>query len=505
MSLLPLEPKKISKAEAISRLWRLPNLTYKLHATQLDMYNKLYTSSDKIIVVACSRGWGKSYALLTIAIELCLKKPNAIVKYLAPTAKDLKNIVLPNFRQIMEDCPKDIRDSIKYKAQDGKIVFELNGSEIHLAGAEKGNAEKVRGVTADLCIVDEAGFCDDLDYIVKSILFPAITRGSGTKDKKILMASTPSKTNDHHFIQYMKDYEFKNKLINYTVYDNPRLLEAAQDDGYPDVKSYVENVIAAQYADGINSTAFKREYLCEIVTEESDAVIPEFSQKDVQAKCVRAWEKPGHYDAYVSMDIGYKDLTVVLFAYYDFQNAKLVIDDELSLSGIKMLTDNLADEIKKKEASNFVNKYTDELQKPYLRVADNNNPILIQDLSIKHGITFKLTDKDDKDAALNNLRMLIKTGRVIINPRCTTTISHLKGATWNRARTSYARSPDHGHYDAVDAMSYLCRNVNFNKNPIPVEGYKDNYHYIESIEKTNQTPFEKRIQEMFKPKLRRRR
>ena len=476
----------------------MSNLTYKLHATQLDMYNKLKESNDKIMVVACSRGWGKSYALLTIAIETCLKKPHAIVKYLAPTAKDLKNIVLPNYRQIMEDAPKDIREKIKYKPQEGKIIFEMNGSEIHLAGTEKGNAEKIRGVSADLCIVDEAGFCDDLDYVIKSILFPTITRGTGSAGKKILMASTPSKTLDHDFIKYMRDHEFKGKLISYNVYDNPRLLMEANENGYADVKTYVENVIAAQYPDGTNSTAFKREYMVDLVTEESDAVVPEF-KKELQDKVIKEWKDPSHYDMYVSMDIGFKDLTVVLFGYYDFHAAKLVIKDELSLSGTKMLTDNLAYEIKQKEMQ-FVNRMTGEPIKPHLRVSDNNNPILLQDLVVKHGIAFTNTAKDDRDAALNNMRMLLKSERIIIDPKCKVLISHLKGAVWNKARTNLVRSPDKGHYDAVFSLMYMCRNVNFSKNPYPAAGYNSNYHYNQDNNQPS-TPFETFVKNAFTPKL----
>lgn len=497
-------PQKPNKAQAIQQLWLMSNLTFKLHATQLDMYNRIQNSDDKIMVVACSRGWGKSYALLTIAIETCLKKNYAVVKYLAPTAKDLKNIVLPNFRQILEDCPKHLRDKIKYKQNEGKIVFEHNGSEIHLAGTEKGNAEKIRGISADLCIVDEAGFCDDLDYIVKSILFPTITRGTGSKGKKIIMASTPSKTNDHDFIKYMRDYDFKGKLITYDVYSNPRLMKDAVENGYSTVQEYVENVLAAQYTEGINATAFKREYMGEVITEESDAIVPEF-KKELQVEIIKEWVEPSHYDVYTAMDIGMKDMTAVLFAYYDFKNAKLIIKDELALAGSKMLTDNLAYEIKKKEQVTFVNKVLQAPIAPYLRVADNNNPILLQDLAVKHGISFVKTDKDNKEAALNNMRMLLKAGKIIIDPKCKTLIAHLKGGVWNRARNSYARGADDSHYDFIDALVYLCRNVNFNRNPYPADGYSHYTHHVNNQPSKAETPFEKYVQNAFTPKYRRRR
>lgn len=497
--------KKLTKQQAIAKLWELGNLTYKLHSAQVDMYNRVKTGDDIIWVIACSRGWGKSFALLVIAFEFALKKKNTIIKYAAPTAKDLKSIVMDNYRKIMEDCPAQLAKQIVWKVQENKIIFP-NGSEIHLAGVEKGNYEKLRGATADLCIIDEAGFCDKLDYIVKSVMFPMIARGKGdVRSKRLIMASTPSKTNDHDFIQYMRDYEFKNKLVRYTINENPLIPEQAKNSGYDDVEKYIDEVIAAAYTQGRNSTAYKREYMTDIITEEDDAVVPEINDKEVYKNVVQTWANPSHYDLYVAMDIGFKDLTAVLFGYYDFQNAKLVIKDELVLSGTKMLTDNLAHEIKMKERQ-FENKFTGELIKPHLRVADNNNPILLQDLSVKHAIHFSATAKDNADAALNNMRMMLKSGKIIIDPKCVNLLAHLKGAVWNKARTSFARSPDKGHYDFVDCLSYLCRNVDFNRNPFPKDSYSPSNHHINNqVNKENLTPFENFVKQTFTPKLNRRR
>jgi Terminase large subunit, T4likevirus-type, N-terminal len=493
----PAIPRKLTKTEAIAKLWDMGNLTYKMHSAQVDMYKRIQEGDDIIRVIACSRGWGKSFALLTIAFETCLNKPNAIVKYAAPTAKDLKSIVMDNYKKVMEDCPKKYADKIKWKVQENKIVFEHNGSEIHLAGVEKGNFEKLRGATADLCIIDEAGFCDKLDYIVKSVMFPMIARGKGDiRAKRIVMASTPSKSNDHDFISYMRDYEFKEKLVKYTIHENPLMEFQAKNSGFATTQAFIDTVILAPYPDGVNSTAYMREFLCIIINEDDDAVIPEFSKKEVQDLVIREWTEPAYYDAYISMDIGFTDLTVVLFGYYDFQHAKLVIKDELVLSGNKMLTDNLALEIKMKESSNFYNKYTGEGIKPYLRIADNNNPILLQDLSIKHDLHFNATDKDNKEAALNNLRMMLKSGKIVIDPKCKVLISHLKGAVWNTARTSYARSPDKGHYDACDAICYMCRNINFQRNPFPNNSYSPSNHYINPTTNNAETPVEKAIMGM---------
>lgn len=245
---------------------------------------------------------------------------------------------------------------------------------------------------------------------------------------------------------------------------------------------------------------------CDVVTEEEDAIVPEFHKKELQEKIITTWKEPTHYDGYVSMDIGFKDLTAVLYAYYDFASAKLIIKDELILSGTKMLTDNLAVEMKMKESANFIDVFTGAVKSPHLRVSDNNNPILLQDLAVKHGISFMPTAKDNFEAALNNMRMLIKQERIIIHPQCKTLIAHLKGAIWNKARTGFARNAsDKSHYDCVASLIYLCRNVNFSHNPFPKESHNSNYFYNNNQSSQPSTPFEKFIKETFTPKFRRRR
>lgn len=207
---------------------------------------------------------------------------------------------------------------------------------------------------------------------------------------------------------------------------------------------------------------------CEVIRDGDLTVVPEFT--DEAAKdIILEWPRPPFFDSYVSMDIGFKDLTVVLFGYYDFENAVSVIEDEIVIQGPKMTTEFLAEEIARRENRLWTSTITGEFNKPYLRVSDNNL-IVINDLHRLHGLLFLPTKKDNKDAQINDLRMLVSSAQIKINPRCKTLIQHLKSATWNNKRTEFSRSADNGHYDAVDALLYFIRNVDRNKNPYP-KGY----------------------------------
>jgi hypothetical protein len=127
----------------------------------------------------------------------------------------------------------------------------------------------------------------------------------------------------------------------------------------------------------------------------------------------------------------------------------------------------LAHAIKEKEIATWRNPANGEVRKPFIRISDNN-PIVLNDLQVLHGLTFLPTAKDNADAGINYLRMLISQKKIIINPRCKHLIMHLKYATWNKSRTDFERDPDTGHHsDFLDALRYLVRNVNFHKNPFP--------------------------------------
>ena len=471
----------MSKRQAIGILWNKGVLVWKLSRVQKELYDAYINSAHKTIVWNCSRRLGKSFALCCIAIEKCLQKPNAIVKFIAPSQKHVKTIIRPLMKEIMKDCPKELRP--EFKTIDNTFRFK-NGSEIQLAGTDGGHADSLRGGNCDVAIVDEAGFCDDLKYVVRSILIPTTTTTKG----KIILSSTPPKSPDHDFEFYRKDAEFKGNYILKTIYDGI---------GDRITIEMIEDIIAEL---GEDSSDFQREYLCKSVTDQESAVVPEFTE-EVQEASIKVWPRPPYMDFYVGGDIGFKDLTVFLLGYYDFRAAKLIIEDEIVMSGRKMTTAFLAQELRASEQRVFMNPITKDVQPPYLRVCDNNL-IVINDLEVLHKMTFLPTAKDDATAALNNMRIMLKEGRIIINPKCKTLILHLKNATWTKSRKTYERSPDAGHYDAVDALKYLVRNIQQNKNPYPAgfgKGFGDNW--FSNKEDPKVTKELQKVKSWFEPRV----
>jgi PBSX family phage terminase large subunit len=464
----------LTKKQAIEKLWRLGNLEWKLRGIQKDMRRAIVDNPDSQTVFLVSRRSGKSHVLCTVATETCIKTPNSIVKYVCPKQKMVKTIVRPIMRVILEDCPLDVMP--EYKEADKKYVFP-NGSEIQFAGSDAGNIENLRGGFSQLCLVDEAGFVDDLDYAVKSVLSPTTKTVNG----KIVLASTPSRSPDHEFMSKFVDRaDADGTLIKYTIHDNPMFTE-----------DIIQKTIK-EYTGGYNDPQFRREYLCEIEVDSETKVVPEYTS-ELEKDIVFIPEIPSHYDIYVSGDPAARDLTVILFGIFDFMRSQLVILDELVMGGknTHITTQEIADGIRRKEKLLFTNSLTGEVKNPHLRVMDNNNLILIHDLFQEHGLQFLPTAKDNKDAQVNKLRMWLKQGKLIIHPKCLNLRYQLKMARWKVDGNNNRKGFEHigessdgklkaNHCDAVDALLYMVRNVDINKNPYPVDYFdlKGNNVYV---------------------------
>ena len=449
--------KKVTKSDAIQELWNRGELKYKLKGKQVDLYEAFKQANDDINVICCSRRFGKSYILFMLAVETCLKKEDAVVKYACPTQKQVKEIVRKIGRTLLEDCPAHLKP--EWKEADKLFVFP-NGSEIQIAATDNGNIENIRGGAADLCIVDEAGFCTDLVYAVDNVLAPT----TDTTDGKVILASTPNpKDPTHEFnMEYVLPRQEAGTLVKFTIYDSPMISDERRQK------------IIDRY--GIENPRFRCEYLCEVAVDPERLVIGEFTPEK-EAEMVKEVDVPEFYDSYVAMDIGFKDLTGILFAYYDYLKGQLVIVDEFVTKGSGVTTDKLAEIVKEYENKHFMDK-NGLLIEP-TRISDNNNPILLQDLLMLHQMQFMPTKKDNKDAQINEVKMRIKQNKIVIHPRCINLIYHLKSAKWNKKRNGFERVRDNkeagllgGHVDLLDALIYLVRNVSLLKNPYP-DGYFD--------------------------------
>lgn len=425
--------------------WSRGELTWKLHGTferpgQLKIDEAFSLSDGKLFVADCSRQLGKSTWAAIKCIETAIQKKNARIRYATAFLTDLEQFIIPAFDFVLEDCPEGLKP--KWNGQKSEWRFP-NGSKIRLVGLDR-KPNGLRGNKLDLVVLDEAGYIARLGYIYRNVLIPATTH---VKDAKILMLSTQPETPDHDFTMFCDRAEAHGAYVKATIYDNPLLSKHQIDE-------------IAEECGGYDSTAFKREYLCMRVVEEGRAIIPEFDyQKHVKLPIKDIYTN--YWIRMQSLDSGVRDMTAWLAGYYDFHRATVVIEHEFAIKGHEVTTPRIDELIREKEAQ------FPEYKNTYLKIADNNNLILIQDLGTVYNQHFAPTSKDELHAMVNKVRVWFRTNRIEIHPRCEKLIGALKAGIWDKRRKEFERSVLHGHYDLVASLVYFIRNVPETVNMVP--------------------------------------
>lgn len=464
----------ISKSRAQIALWFKGNLSWKLHAGQQKIETLYKAVRKKLFVANCARRFGKSYWLVTKAIECAIKCKNKYPRIViaSATVKNLENFIMPSFRAVLEDCPPEIWAGWEtgYMSSRRKFIF-LNGAEISLAGLDK-DPDGGRGAYCDLYIVDEAGYVDQLAYLYSSVIAPMTLTRPGAK---IILASTPSNTPEHEFKGFCQRAVVQKAYVELNIYQNPMM---------------TPELIEEAKAECLTESDWLREYCCQHVVDKNLAIVPEWLP-EYEAIIARPEYFP-HLDRYEAMDIGVKvDLTAILFAYWDERNSYVYIEDEAEINGPTMTTPALNYLIRDKEKELWP-----DMPPPYRRIADNNMPIILQDLGYLHDMHFSPTSKDELHAMVNELRHMVKAGKVLIHPRCVKTITCLKAGIWNKERKAFSRSANLGHYDHLAALVYLIRNLDKNRDNIP-RVYKREDSAFRQKEKKEQRQLEKSIESIM--------
>jgi hypothetical protein len=266
-----------------------------------------------------------------------------------------------------------------------------------------------------------------------------------TTDGRIILASSPPTSPAHALVGYVEQAEARGALVRRTIYQVPHVPREKADE-------YIAE------AGGPESTTARREYLAEIIVDESEAIVPEFARNRDRIVCEVA--APKFRDWYCAADFGFSDLTFAIWAWYDFASARIVVEHEYEAQGTSGL-----------EVGHAVRQIEREHEiEPRARVADAPAQLLadLAHPTLGPGVAFGPAIKDDADAALNRLRTEIQIGRIAINPRCKRLIAHLEYGVWaTKERRTFARHDGFGHYDAIDALKYLLRIVDRRKNPTP--------------------------------------
>lgn len=500
-----------------NELWLRGELAWKLHSEQLAVYEEVRESDSSRFVLEIARRWGKTWLLGTVAVETCLQSPGCRVVYGAPTLKHLEEFIIPTIEAICEDAPPECRPA--FNRQTGHYSFP-NGSYIHLFGADdKRKANRGRGPGAILAIFDECGFTPILKYVLRSVLKPQLLhtrRKKGTFHGRTLLGSTPAEEPDHDFTEIAERAEAQGSYARRTLYQNPRLTpEQVQQFLEDDAKE--EGLVVEEY---VRTDEFRREWMAERFTNKLLVVMGQDWEvsREKSFRLYKETRRPDFFDGMTVLDFGGNDPHAALFGYWHFERALLVVEGELLLRDGQN-TDELQQALKAKEAELWgtskwagtlralqLPEYFDSVpdwlrqrlddeapQQPFVRWCDNDIQ-LARDLHQLHGVAFIPTAKDNKELQVNNLRVMFRAGQVAIAPHLSNLDRHLRGTVWKNEKRQDYRRKNGEHGDLLDALIYMGRNVNRQRNPMPAD-----YFAVQRLKpvETKQQQVDKALAERF--------
>lgn len=468
---------------------------------------------DDVWVEMLARRFGKTAKWIIGGTQICLRRPGAVGTYATALQKDIAEIIVPLANILLADGPDHLRPRYRGSQQGGhEGLYFPNGSIIRLVGIDQ-HPDALRGRFSDFFIISEAGFVGDLEETVRSVIIPQFQRRPWAF---LALESSAPKSSTHDFIRkFVPDARLRGAYVARTIEDN-----VAIDPR--DREKWIRQ------AGGRANTVCKREYFNLIERDEEKAVIPEFDPK----RHVLSRETVGECrfaQAITGADPGSRDLFGLVWAYWDFLAARLVVQSSwagrnpstkrvaaicaateynlwgtlpprkmgaIPLNGTQQ-RDGWFELLRGHELAHLgpilrelANREPDTWRlegkwyapppPPTLSYWDGHffrgNPVhrttdvdvrLVQDLSIEYGLLFSPTAKDDAEAQRNALRNAHSDGKVVYLETAGPVIDHVKEAEWNEKRTDYERHPVFGHFDCLAALIYLWRNVSRGRNPYP--------------------------------------
>lgn len=479
----PVVPWDLASDEHKARLtiaWSRGDLAWKLSPNQRVVYDAIRashsmfkSSAQRWYVLDISRQFGKDFITALIVVETLLRARAAGRRgrfpYGAPTRHAVFELLVPTLEQLFVDCPPDL---LPLELKDGtfrksavSLTFDT-GQRVVLVGLDVA-PDRMRGPKSLGFAVSEAGFVNDLDYVVEEVCLAQMLH---VPDGFGILVSTPPRTPQHTWsTKWCAEAKRCGTYAHRTIFDND-MITKDQRDGYIEALG------------GLTAEKCRRELLAEHIPDETLVVVPEWPRVRGESDGFGGYtggivierEPPAYRDCYVAMDPGISDLCAALFAYYDFTRDVLYIEDDFAID--RANTEVVASMVRDTEERRFkgVQAWNGNGMRDgvYKRVSDVDLR-LVTDLNELHGLRFVTTRKDNRDAAINELRIRIQNKKIEIHPRCKTTIAHLDHAIWNKPRTQFERSGKFGHFDALAALVYLDRNVDRNRNPHPPPGWNN--------------------------------
>lgn len=361
-----------------------------------------------------------------------------------PTIEQTTDIVNQAMKNISLDAPEDLVRRAKSESR-----WYIGESELIVGGFNINNAARQRGKSLYRIYIEEIRDSNPDQYhdAMRSDLAPALTHSI---DGKMIYLTTLPDIPDHPFVTHtIPEAQLKDSFYSYTINDNKKLT--------PEQKQKCIDLCG-----GEKTVEFRREYMNEMVRDQSIMVVPDYDE----AKHIQHIVLPRRYFPHITMDWGgVKDMTCALLHTYDFLNNRYVVMDE------KVFPANTDTNIIVNSVKEWItHKDPDHPMYPVITVDAPGQ--LIVDLISLHGLTVRSVPKQDWLSAVNNMSVKFsEPNRIVIHEKCSFLRQSLRSGTFNKKRTDFERTQALGHCDGLAALMYAVRVQNtlspFSEAPVP--------------------------------------
>ena len=430
MKSLPTSQDK--KQAAQWELARRGNLRWMCTAVQLkvlEMMKRYDIGLGDPFWALLHRGCGKTVLGCIINVEVCLRGPLRYTVHMGPTIKDVLSITNPAYKMVFSKLPPDLRP--KWDDQTNAWLFPNGSSILMKSSADHGLDKALRGFTIWNCVCEELAFVPNPAYIFEVINPRRIPVNGG-----LFIATTPPRSPSHPSGLLIQEALASNNAMRFTVDDNPTLTER-------------EREAIIRQAKGVHTSAYRREYLCELVVDDRYRVFSE------------PWEvMPPNEDLKRDLMgvLVYRGGGVSVFvAGRRDENDRLVVVEEAVFrkAGLPFVAEHLLEYVKRNPDS-------------VICVVAKQEEVDL--LSPKGLPVCRPPDKLVYPADVASLRNMAGSDGLHVFDCCPTTIRHLTNCVWDDTLKHFEPSGLDEYFEAVTAVAILCRYCATSKVPPAIAG-----------------------------------
>lgn len=415
-------------------------INFKLLPSQL----KALQSKEKVTLLLCSRGTGKSFGLAFYCIARLLDDANVgmLVCPIYSMLRDTTSYLLKHLEKLgIEYTINKKPHWCNSTLSDHKGVLSINnGTSTHkyLFLQSSDEPDHLRGKSIDFCCLDEGAIMDEsvIDVVIPSLRSNPL---GADYNYRILIGTTSTTVNNWIYKRYIAPGNVSNF----------REIRALAQENFFEYNEEKLESIKSQMTDMM----YRREMLCEWISLSSNSVFYAFDQT---RHLKQLKDTPGKF--YMSADMNVDGLTSIV-AYVDGKS--IHIDDEVVIK---------ENGNAQKMASEFHKKYSHKVNKALYLTGDRNlktrnaaasSTYHQQLISELRRLGWQITDRTLNanpsvwDAA-ENCNRKFELNELSVDPKCKVLIDDLTRGTWKEnLNDKFEINKALCRSDASDCLRYL--------------------------------------------------